>query len=461
MRMNIVTAALIFTLSFLEPSANGVGHAAAANHPLSVSAAFSLCRAHQTARRDIGVRGWFVETVSTYKYLEGGLFNSRRAIPTTTYDHWKGNWKRYGALYVYIATQASFGNLPVTLHGWLDCASYRFWTDRDPFPLPHVKPVYGITRVPRTDAVSTWVVASGLKLTLVVPRRSYPRNALAQVQVSMQNVSHHDIGYWNPGQSPPGVTAPQPEVLDSSGQIVYPPDMPYWPPLPGPAPALAPLHPGQTLGWAEDIVVRGAHIRVSQPFIPRYIPNVLWPLDTLYTRPITVRLTVESAPHVAVRETPNGPVADVTRPAGMTGRMQLLNYTDCGFGASGGPNFQYSFGWFDSGLHLTPGCLPVVAWHFRVAWLNHPVTAIDYVPAQPDPTATSTSKPDTTVRALVPSAPAFAEPMADTEQHFPWPGTLAGQVSCDSIRYKRLGEGVPLRVDTSRSGCFSRKWTEE
>ena len=55
-------------------------------------------------------------------------------------------------------------------------------------------------------------VARGLKLSVAVPRRTYPRDALAQVTIELRNVSRHPIWAWTPGPPAPGVTFPQVQV---------------------------------------------------------------------------------------------------------------------------------------------------------------------------------------------------------------------------------------------------------
>jgi len=393
--MNVFAAALILTLSFLQPRAPGATHTIAANRSIGVTGAFSLCRARPTAQQPLWIRGWFVPSIVADGYVEGGLFNARRAIPLTTVDQWdvNGNWKRYGALYVRIGTRASFGPRSLTLHGRLDCSSYRFQTDRDPFPPPQLKPVYGTALSGRTGAITTWAIAGGLKLTLTIPRRSYPRDALARVRVSIRNVAKHDVGYWTTGVNLPGVASPQAEVLDRSGRIVFPPAMPYMPPLPGPPPTLVPLKAGQTIGMNEYIVVRGAGVRASQRFVPHLSRTAMREANILTTHLVSIRLTAEAPPKLILRQSPEGPAVDVVRPPNVSGSPLLLTYTDCGVPV----NLNYSYSWIPSGLHLTPGCSPVQAWHLRVAWLDHPVAAFDYT--APQPTSTTTPLPTPTATA--------------------------------------------------------------
>jgi len=404
--MRLLAAALILTAVVQSQAGRAATLPSRIRAPIAEATAFAFCRAHPTVRRQLWVRGWFVAGVQYSTYLEGGLFASRQAVPSTPTNQWdlNGRWRQYGALYTHITTQASFGPRTLTLHGQLDCATDRFTTDRDPFPPPHLRRVYGSSQHGAAGPITTWASAGGLKLTLTVPRRSYPLNALARVSLRIQNVSHHDIGYQTPGVSLPGVASPQAQVLDRSGSILFPPAMSFMPPLPGPAPALEPLHPGQSFQSRQYIVVRGARIRAAQPFTPIWEANVRRALNMLITHPITVRLTTEPAPQLALQETPAGPVVEVIPPAGVTGRPLWLNYADCGDGSSG-PTFVYSFGWVGTSLRLTPECSPIHAWHLRLAWLNHPVAALDdTVPfTVVSPPRTTVTRPEVAPMGLPPS----------------------------------------------------------
>jgi hypothetical protein len=216
--------------------------------------------------------------------------------------------------------------------------------------------------------------AHGLVMTLTVPRTSYPRGALVRVKIVLHNVSTHDVGVLSPN-------AHQVEVLNRSGRTVFPPAMPYAPPLPGPRPAVRPLGPGQTNATTEYVVMRGIHIRATQPYTPTWSPTITQARDTLTTRPIRLRLTSEMPPQIHLSQSADGPTADVTRRPEVKGKMFLLSYADCGF-----PNYSYTSTWVPSGLYLTPGCSPIEEWHARVAWLNHPVAGLDYTAPVPSST---------------------------------------------------------------------------
>ncbi len=405
--------AMVCVLQFPISGATQTSAAATTSRPLSVNAANALCRAHPAGRERIWLRGWFVLSRAGDGYLEGGLFDSREALPLVTVNQWNvdGNWRRYGALYVHIGTGATFGSpRSVTLHGVLDCTQGRLVTDRDPFAQPRLKTTYGPPVVARDGSVTTWAEAGGLKLTLTVPRRVYPRNALARVRVSLQNVTTHTVGYWTPGINPIGYDSPQTEVLSSSGKVLFPPAMPYMPEIPGPAPVLEPVGAGGTVTESEYIVVRGARIRATQRFVPQGTRYTGLPPRVLTTRPILVRLTSEPAPTLVVHGASTQPAIDVTRPPNVTGPMLEIDYADCGSTASDPFVYSYSYDWTGSTLHLTPGCAPLERWYVRVAWLNHPVAALDYTSPQPSPTPLPQPSPTPapTATPTTTSYPSFA-----------------------------------------------------
>src|SRR5947209_4660320 len=462
---------LALALALVQPDAAHAGTRAPKPAPaLSVAAAISSCRAHPSSTVRIAVQGWFVPGVTRTGLVQGLLFDSRRAVPLVAVNRWdvNGNWKKYGALLTFITTKSSVGPRKLTLHGVLECATDRFRTDRDPFPAPGLKTVYGASRA--GQAATTWAVAGGLKLSLTVPRRTYPRNALAQVTVNLQNVSSRVVGYRVPGVDLPGVTAPQVEVLDSSGRIVFPPAMPFMPPLFGPPATIQPLQPGQTVRANEYIVVRGARIRASEPFASTWSQVVQRPPNELVTRPIGVHLTAETPPKLVLHGPAQDPTIDVVRPQGVSGQMRVLSYADCSY-SDGGPRFAYRFGWTPAGPHLLPGCTPVYAWHVRVAWPDHPVAALEYnapQPATPTPAPTSTPVP-TPTSPPGKSGPAFANLLrrADVAMESVHAMHTAGirtsvdasagmslriQVDCRS----ETGHGIPIVSHTLVSGRQSQ-----
>lgn len=64
-------------------------------------------------------------------------------------------------------------------------------------------------------------VSHGVKLTLMVPRRVYPRNALVRVVVTMRNLSQQDVQISGQGMFCCGQYSLGAVVRDTSGQILY------------------------------------------------------------------------------------------------------------------------------------------------------------------------------------------------------------------------------------------------
>jgi hypothetical protein len=373
----------------LVPNSAGGSHSPAASggraSSLTVAQANAWCSAHPHGVTITGLSGWFLGASSYVNYTDGVLFASKAAVPSHVVNlNLNRRWVRYGGIFAHITTRASSGGLIIELHGRLTCATRSFVTDRDPFPAPRLSSVYTRAATGNRGPIGVSATAGGLRLTLTVPRRSYPRNALARVTVRVENVSHHDVTFMTPGIAPPGVTAPQVQVLDRTGHALFPPALSDYPPLPGPAPSIVILHPGETQHMRLFIIVRGARIRATIPFTPRAqpFPSVQYPLNALTTRPITVRLTSAPSPTVTEHQTSAGPVFDVTRPPGAMGTLWWVSYTDCGDVT----NMSYTFGWVPTGPRLGGGCRPVQSWHATLGYLNEPVTSIAYT--APVPTAT-------------------------------------------------------------------------
>lgn len=444
--------------------------AGAATPVLGIREALASCHAHPISQVLL-LRGWFIALGGGAGSLDGVLFDSPNAVPLTTVGVWDdpGYWKRYGALSVRIRTHGSYRSGWLTLHGLLDCRSGQFSTDRNPFPPPQISPVYAVSRGPGTGGMTTSATAGGLKLTLQVTRLTYPRNALALMTVEMQNVSNHTIGYLSIGVHAPGLTVPQVEVLDSSNRIVFPPAMPYYPPLPGPGPFVATLQPGHAVTQRAYVILRGTRIRASQQFTPNPRSAVSRGLVNLRTRPILVTLTSESTPVASVRQDEGASSIEVTRPTGVTGKPLLLSYADCGF-----PNFAFT-DWTLSNLHITPGCSPVDSWHLRVAWLNHSVAAVDYEAAQPTLTpmpAPSPTAAPTPTATLLPTGPSFAQilhradvAMASVRSlhadglHTAHDSSAQTDLSIHADCTSQNGSGLPVLLQSLQGGRYSAAGT--
>ncbi len=219
------------------------------------------------------------------------------------------------------------------------------------------------------------IVSHGVKLTLVVPRRVYPENALVRVTVTLRNMSRQDVQILGQGMNCCFPYTLGAVVRDTSDQIVYPGDrteQTLGPPL-SPL-TVAPRH---SMSQRVFLVLRAGRVQgVGQV-------QEGSELFTVQTPVVTVRLVTERAPRVIL----HAPVADqlmatIRPPTHMKGYLYYLGSYLCGktYLPAGLPYSEP----FDLSLHskLTADCsysaMPVTSWYVLAGWLNHPVVAIDY-----------------------------------------------------------------------------------
>lgn len=345
--------------------------------PLSASRAVAKCRTAPNDHPLLWVQGFFVPIIEASSYVEGGLFPTSRVPPGTT-NRWAlgGRWKKYGALWAHIDTHASFGQRRLNLHGRLDCSSWRFVADRDPFPVPRLRPRYSGPAIDRRGRIVTSAFAAGIRLTVSIPAGPYPLDALVAVNVTLRNMTRHVVRYWTRGPMAPGYQDPQGEVLDSSGQVLYPPALPQWLPLPGPAPFPVPLRPGQSVGGRQFLVLRGPELRATQTIDIDGVANgVHYPPASISTRAIALGLISQAPPAVRLSASEQGLRADISPPAGATGPMFYMQYSKCGDISTSNQTLE----WTASTPVLVPGCPRPVEWFVVAGWLNHPVARIHFV----------------------------------------------------------------------------------
>lgn len=219
------------------------------------------------------------------------------------------------------------------------------------------------------SAVQVSTTAHGVRLSLSIPRQTYPKNALVTVTVRLHNASRHTV--LVSGNDPLTVT-----VFDSSHQAVY------WPrePLgentlfdlhgPGPRPPMK-LRPHRVLVFSDFVILRGPLLQARAMIGPRGKEHALaGPL-------LPLTLTDEATPAVTVAETPTLH-ATITPPTGVSGSPYFVEQTQC---ADNG--MSTGRGWQAAPTNvLTPefatDCVSPRAWVALVGWLNHPVVSIDY-----------------------------------------------------------------------------------
>lgn len=229
--------------------------------------------------------------------------------------------------------------------------------------------------VARTDASSVTAVRvdtvmHGVKLSLSVPRRTYPRNALVTVTVRLENVSRRTV--LVSGNNPSTVA-----VLDASHQAVYWPEMPFM----GqelfdhsvPRRPTISLRPHHHLTRSYFVILRGpllqAQATLGTPGKERDIRGTFVPLT----------LTEEAAPVARVSARPTVH-ATITPPAGVAGPLYFVEQTQCtgtnavdgtwgGWGGASGDDLIPGF---------APNCVSNRKWIAYAGWLNHPVVMVSY-----------------------------------------------------------------------------------
>jgi hypothetical protein len=216
--------------------------------------------------------------------------------------------------------------------------------------------------------------ASGLQLSLVLPRHSYPRNALVRVAVRLQNVSSSPVRIYRDACPNGSVFV---EVVNRKGQVVYPPIVPGAGMVPCPFPiATYTLRPGQAQTRHVLAILRADRLR----------PVAVLPGETsVSTDLVTVPLTRGHAPRVTVRPSPQ-PEA-VVQPAGQqSGPLYYADYGTCLDGSGWGHLRWQSIRAAAGTYTVRPPC-HAAAWSLVAGFLGPPVASVRYgTPPPPVPT---------------------------------------------------------------------------
>jgi len=206
-----------------------------------------------------------------------------------------------------------------------------------------------------------------VKLTLIVPKRTYPRNALVRVTIRMKNASHRAVMLQGACGYTGGV-----QVINNSGQAVYSPPnlilLPGAPPITGCAPYTLPFDPGQQVTERPYLVLAGTRIQA-------------WDIvngKTLWVA-MRVRLTTATPPTVTLHQSPT--VSATIHPIGpVSGHLYFIAWTGCDSTPLASGSSFLSFAWRPSaGATLFPQCSDPTEWHALAGWLDQPMAHIDYV----------------------------------------------------------------------------------
>lgn len=221
-------------------------------------------------------------------------------------------------------------------------------------------------------------ISHGVRLTLVVPRHTYPRNSLAWVTVRVQNISPHPVSLLKPcDENLVGA-----EVINAAGQAVYPPALRTSLPLSCPPAVPRSLMPGAHLTRHVLALFRTPRLRAAVSLAG----------GTVTGRAIMVPLTKGHAPHVSLQTSPD--VALRVRAASRERSTPLLakswGYCEVADPA-GSVRSGSETGWIvvhraqGGGYVVRPdigpdgGCRQPIEWHVVVGFPGQPVACADFV----------------------------------------------------------------------------------
>jgi len=217
-------------------------------------------------------------------------------------------------------------------------------------------------------SVRAVTISHGMKLSVSVTRRVYPRDALVWAYFSMRNISPHTLTV-NPGNDV--------EVMTGQRRVVFPPALS----TPGPTGgglAVAHLKPGQRIDGSQLIILRagyvigavsvGGNVRLGVPGVGVVTPA----LHLTLTAPDRPTFFLKTSPRV---------LADLQFARRLPGnRVEFTQFYQCGkpphelqVGSS-----LYGSWTIASSFRFRPGCPHPVRWQLIVGAIDHSVVTLNY-----------------------------------------------------------------------------------
>jgi hypothetical protein len=244
---------------------------------------------------------------------------------------------------------------------------YRLATSSALFLLTSVLAVAKAQATP-TSAVHVDTITHGVKLSLSIPRRTYPKNALVTVMVRLQNVSRHTV-LVSVDNYPNAI------VLDSAHHELYSARDPLSDRAlfelhgPGPRPPMK-LRTHLVLVASYFVILRGPLLQAYVMIGPRGKEH------DIHGPTLPLTLTDEAPPPVTVTGTPTLH-ATITPPPGVSAPPNFVEQTQC----TGNGTVSTGRGWQAASTNvLTPefptDCVTPHKWIAVAGWLNHPVVDI-------------------------------------------------------------------------------------
>ncbi len=226
------------------------------------------------------------------------------------------------------------------------------------------------------------VTSGGVRLSLQLTSRAYPRNALVPVTVRLENHTRHALSTWQCLAYSLG-----PEVVGDDGSVQYPPVLPPpgapFNPCPGPYlhPPVSRIAPGGFLVRQVYVMLRSLRLRATTQL---YV-NARQGKPTVITTPLLqLRPMSLAGPRIRLYASP--PLDAVVGPVAGAGPLLYTQFSSClnRAGVEDQLSAVYST-WLAAKSRLfrpfrAPGCGAVREWHLFVAQVGRPVARVDYCP---------------------------------------------------------------------------------
>ena len=235
---------------------------------------------------------------------------------------------------------------------------------------------------PAHASTATWTQATatgyGVRLTLSIRRRTYPRNALVRVWTRIQNLTGHTLDIYSPGPMVAGQYVPQVVVLAKRKGTPLPISLTDYLPFSGPADSARPLAPHSVHNTPEVAILRGPLLRLDLTFaVGGPGPPGMGP--TLSTPLLRLHLSRPDTPTVMLRVPPDQPSAGITPAGPVRGQPLAVWYYNCrdAYDAA----VQEDIHWIGISRHIIPSCpagSSLIGWNKIVGWLNHSVADVNW-----------------------------------------------------------------------------------
>lgn len=269
---------------------------------------------------------------------------------------------------------------------WILCMAQLF----APFAVPrHVEAQSGIP-------IMVSAVSHGVRISLLIPRQSYPQDALAQFTVTLQNVSQRDryLQDWPPDWG--GQYSPHILMRTAGGRLVYEEELStFLAPTPGSYGSNYILHPSAILRRHIRFVLEAGQVQAVEKVFDGYTsfssrpgtptpPRPTWARHQWRVTTPFVALTVtrEPAPVVAVfRSGGRVHLAARTR-VSVPGSPLFMDSVRCWTGPSTMWTSQHVPWTRARGNRFSSPvkqhCSSPQPWHAVIGWPNHRVAFISY-----------------------------------------------------------------------------------